>query len=313
MDPVVSQSRERIVKGSKSFAAAAEIFLPKQRDAAYMLYAWCRHCDDEIDGQTLGHKDAAVKSGTPAQRLAVLREKTQGALDGRAEDTVFIGLQRVLRDHALSPAHPRDLLEGMAMDAEGRVYNTLEELLTYCYHVAGVVGLMMGRIMGVRERVTLERACDLGIAFQLTNIARDVVADAACGRVYLPLDWLAQEGLDPQTIALPANRAALMRVVSRLLLVAEVYYNSADAGIASLPFRCAFAVAAASRIYRRIGAVLISQGPAAWDSRAHVSASARLSNFALGGLQALRAAAMPQTLSPPRRAGLWTPSNVGVT
>lgn len=235
MDPVVSLSRGRIVKGSKNFAAAARIFPLKQRGAAYMVFAWRRRCDDEIDGQTLGHTDVKPRIGAPQDRLAVLRAKTQGALDGVAENPVFAGLRRVLREHAISPGHPPNLLEGMAIDAAGRVCETPDDLLAYRHHAAGVAGLMMGH-----------------------------------------------------------------------------YYNSADAGIARLPFRCAWAVAAASRIFRRIGAVPASQGAAARDSRAPVSRSARLSNFALGGMQALRAAALPRRSAAPRRGGLWTPSIAGV-
>ena len=308
MDAVLSHAREQIEKGSKSFAVAARMFPPPQRAGACLLYAWCRHCDDEIDGQTLGFFDGASESGSASLRLETLFAETRAALDGKASAPVFLGLQRVLNEHSISPDHPLDLLRGMAMDARGHSYETIDDTLTYAYHVAGVVGLMMGRVMGVRDRATLERACDLGIAFQLTNIARDVVADASMGRIYLPAQWLHAAGLSAATLAAPDKRRALLGVVTRLLAVADDYYDSADEGIARLPFRCAWAVAAASRIYRRIGAVLLSQGVNAWDARAHVSLPARLSHFALGGVQA----ALPRWRSPPRRAGLWTPSNVGI-
>ena len=95
------------------------------------------------------------------------------------------------------------------MDVAGRRYDTLEDTLDYCYGVAGTVGLMMACIMGVRAPSVLAQACDLGLAFQLTNIARDIVEDAAVGRVYVPELWLEDEGLTTATLAEPANRKAL--------------------------------------------------------------------------------------------------------
>ena len=91
--------------------------------------------------------------------------------------------------------YPLEHLDGFVMDVEGREYHTLTDTVEYCYHVAGVVGVMMAYIMGVRDEPTLDRATDLGLAFQLTNICRDVVEDAEVGRVYLPLDWLTEAGV----------------------------------------------------------------------------------------------------------------------
>ena len=119
--------------------------------------------------------------------------------------------------------------------------------------VAGVVGAMMASVMGVRDRPTMERAIDLGIAFQLTNISRDVMEDAADGRVYLPADWLEEEGAPLNPAEFPGAEPALYRVVKRLLDEADRYYESAGVGIARLPFRCAWAIAAARRVYRAIG------------------------------------------------------------
>ncbi len=113
---------------------------------------------------------------------------------------------------------------------------------------------MMTVLMGVRDARTLARACDLGVAMQLTNIARDVGDDARKGRVYLPLDWLADEGVQPQAlIADPRHDEALARVVARLLEAADVLYDRAVGGIAGLPLSCRPAIHAARLIYREIG------------------------------------------------------------
>src|SRR5690606_18381279 len=183
-DTVVERSEDAIAKGSQSFAAAAKLFDRETREDAVMLYAWCRHCDDVIDGQVVGHDQAKDFREGQRHRLAELREKTSAALAGEASgEYLFEALRRVVARHDIPHRHPQELLVGFEMDVEYRRYRTIEETLDYCYHVAGVVGVMMAMIMGVRDRAVLDRASDLGLAFQLTNIARDVIDDARAGRV----------------------------------------------------------------------------------------------------------------------------------
>ena len=230
-DPLVALSRDRIERGSKSFAGAARLLAPETRASAYMLYAWCRYCDDEIDGQELGFareaENGAEPAGTPAERLHRLQTMTREALDGRPATPEFQALAAVVARHAIPERHPFELLEGFRMDVEGHAYRTIDDTLLYGYHVAGVVGVMMAMIMGVRSPETLNRASDLGIAFQLTNIARDVVPDAQAGRVYLPHDWLAEAGVEPADVADPENRPNVYSVTERLLETADRYYDSA--------------------------------------------------------------------------------------
>ena len=309
MDDIVALSRERIERGSKSFALAARLFEPRMRDDAYQLYAWCRHCDDVIDGQELGH--GAVRSlddrAAMTAALGQLERATRAALAGRADDPVFIALARVVAAHDIPHRNPFELLEGFRMDAEGRCYETIEDTLSYCYHVAGVVGVMMARIMGARDLATLRRAQDLGLAFQLTNIARDVVADAEAGRIYLPQRWLDEAGLRRSEILDPRRRAELAAVVRRLLDVAEPYYRSSGSGLAELPWRAAWAVAAAGTVYREIGEVVKSRGPAAWDRRAVVQRRRKIGAVATGLARAL-ASRLPiaTRAASPRDPALWT-------
>ncbi len=164
---------------------------------------------------------------------------------------------------------------------------------------------MMAMVMGVQDRETLDRACDLGLAFQLTNIARDVVEDAGVGRVYLPADWLRTAGVDasPQAVVDPANRAQVAQATARLLDVAEAYYGSAKAGIARLPFRSALAIAAARDVYREIGRIVRRRGARAWDRRASASAGRKLALLARSGGVA---AALRFGDQATPRAGLWT-------
>lgn len=301
-DPIVRHSREMIRRGSKSFSAAATLFDEHTRASAYMLYAWCRYCDDEIDGQHLGHERNQPAAGSQQLRLARLYEQTRRALDGHAEQPVFVALGRVVKGHEIPHRYPLELLEGFAMDADESEYPELDDTLRYCYHVAGVVGIMMAYVMGVRESETLNRASDLGIAFQLTNIARDIIEDAEVGRVYLPVRWLEEAGVPARSLKDTVHRAALCGVVRRLLDEAERYYASANQGLPALNFRCAWAIATARGVYREIGKVVLKRGPAAWDRRAIVSKQRKLYWTLRGGIHATLRGHV-QT-SP--RDGLWT-------
>jgi phytoene synthase len=305
-DPVVAHSRAMIRGGSKSFFGAARLFERATRESAFLLYAWCRHCDDQVDGETLGFKPGSAGDGPRRARLDELVETTRRALRGEpTADPVFQALQRVTARHAIPERYPLELLEGFAMDVEGRRYATADDLFLYCYHVAGVVGVMMAHVMGVRDPQALQRAADLGLALQLTNIARDVVEDAACGRVYLPLDWLAEAGVAPEAVAEPRHRAAVAATVARLLDAAAPFYASGDEGIRHLPWRSAWAVSVARRVYARIGERVRRLGPRAWDARVVVPRWLHLATLASGLAQALHATGVSRRLPVPPRPSLW--------
>jgi 15-cis-phytoene synthase len=299
-------SRDRIERGSKSFAGAARLFAPNVRVSAYKLYAWCRHCDDEIDGQDLGFNTADAPIAATQVRLARLREQTLAAIHGQATEPIFLALQQVVADHKIGEHLPLDLIEGMAMDVRQETYQTLDDTLRYSYHVAGCVGVMMTMIMGARDRATLDRACDLGIAFQLTNIARDVATDASVGRVYLPADWLAELGVAQNGVGDPANRAAVHEVTLRLLDEADRYYASAYHGLSHLPVRSALAIAAARRVYSDIGNVVRERGIDGAQTRASTSSSRKLLGITNAGFDTLAAHTWGRLRTPCSRAGLWT-------
>lgn len=306
---IVDLSRDRIERGSKSFAAAARLFDRTTRASAYMLYAWCRHCDDEIDGQDLGHNTAAATTAATTERLEMLREKTLQAIAGQAREPIYVALQTVLAQHEIPARHPLELVDGMAMDVAGHRYETLEDTLLYSYHVAGVVGVMMAMVMGARNPDTLDRASDLGIAFQLTNIARDVMADASVGRVYLPKDWLDEAGIVgtlPHAILAEENTAPVHAVTLRLLEVADRYYESAGQGLADLPLRSAMAIAAARRVYSGIGTVVRKRGARGSSQRARLGRLRKLSGLVTATGDALAAHAAAGWSKPTPRTGLWT-------
>ncbi len=164
----------------------------------------------------------------------------------------------------------------------------------------------MARIMGATRIDTLQRAQDLGLGFQLTNIARDVVEDAKGGRVYLPGQWLDEAGVPRDAMLEPQHRAALARAAQRLVTTAEPFYDSARWGLRDLQLRSAWAIAAARGIYRGIGYKIIEAGPRAWDTRARVSTPGKLLLLGRGGLIALWSQTVDARREPPPRPDLWT-------
>ncbi|WP_062206681.1 phytoene/squalene synthase family protein [Aureimonas sp. AU12] len=306
---VAAFAARSIAAGSKSFAAAARLFDPATRDSVMMLYAWCRHCDDVVDGQEGGRGQVASALSADA-RIAGLRRDTHAALGGQTEglDPSFLALAEVVRRHAISPRLLDEHLAGFALDVAEHRYRTLDDLLVYCWHVAGVVGVMMAEVMGVTDEAVLDRACDLGLAFQLTNIARDVVEDAREGRVYVPLDWLAEEGVGAPDLIDPAHAAALARLRARLVAAAEPYYASARIGVDALPRRSAWAIATARLVYRRIGTKLVAAGERAQAQRISTSTPEKLAAIASGGWAALR---FRDYGGLPRDPALWTRPRLG--
>ncbi|TLX53412.1 phytoene/squalene synthase family protein [Stutzerimonas nosocomialis] len=303
-EQVVSHSTQAINLGSRSFAAAARLFDERTRQSAVMLYAWCRHCDDVIDGQVLGHGQQAGDRSAGQARLAELVELTEQAYRGRPmSDPAFAAFQAVVQRHAIPRRYPLEHLQGFRMDVEDLHYQSLDDTLLYCYRVAGVVGLMMARVMGAEDEATLDRACDLGLAFQLTNIARDIVEDAAIGRVYLPAEWLAEVGVPASELAEPRHRRALAVLAARLVDLAEPYYASALQGLADLPLRSAWSIATAHAVYRQIGIEVKARGAHAWDSRVSTSRAQKL-RFLLGGAGTALASRWMKVR--PRPAGLWS-------
>jgi phytoene synthase len=232
--------------GSLSFHAASRLLPGDVRRGATALYAFCRVADDAID------------TAPPDQRRAALADLHNrldsiyaGAPHPHAADRVFAQL---IAQTPIPKSLPLALLEGFAWDAEGRRYASIETLHDYGARVAGTVGAMMAIIMGARAADVVARACELGLAMQLTNIARDVGEDARAGRLYLPLDWLAEEGVDPDAfLANPIYSSGVRAVVARLLDEADRLYAQASFGIAHLPPSCRPAIHAARLLYAAIG------------------------------------------------------------
>ncbi len=269
---LVTFAGDSIARGSKSFALASRLFDRQTRERVWLLYAWCRKCDDMADGQDHGGEMAAV--GDPAARLVVIRRLTSQALRGEnTGEPAFDALGIVAAECGLTQKMADDVIGGFALDTADWRPKSTDDLYQYCFHVAGAVGVMMAAVMGVAadDDETLDRACDLGLAFQLANIARDVAEDAAVGRCYLPTDWLAEAGIAPDQLMAEVNRPALSGLVRRLCDASERYEASARIGAAQLPFRARWAVLAAAGIYGDIAREVRRRGADALISRVYTS------------------------------------------
>lgn len=304
-DALVATAAETIARGSKSFAAASKLFDKPTRERAWLLYAWCRHCDDVMDGQALGGEMQAVDD--PATRLATIRVGTHRALAGQTVGEMpFDALGTVARECAIPEQFIEDHLEGFALDAQDWRPRTEQDLLRYSYHVAGAVGCMMAVIMGVdpADEDTLDRASDLGIAFQLANIARDLEEDARAGRCYLPQEWLAELDVPPGEHMRPLYRKRMAAAAGWLLQLVEDYEASARVGAARLPGRSRWAVLSAAGIYGDIAREVAAKGEHAWDARVVTSKVDKLGWIARSGVGALTGRSGQSSRE--SREGLWT-------
>jgi phytoene synthase len=270
------ECRRVIARHSKSFDLASRIYPAARRDDVAALYAWCRTCDDAID---LAPREAHREAMDALRRdLGVVYS------EGSPSDPVYRCFQDVVRRRRIPFEYPSELLAGMRMDTEDTRFETLDDLLVYCWRVAGTVGLMMCHVMGVSDAGALRHAAHLGIAMQLTNISRDVQEDWALGRLYVPYallpDALAASlrgrGLAPGGELPRGARDAFAPAVRQLLSVAQRYYASADLGMAYLAPRSALAVRTARLFYSEIGRRIEARGFDVTRGRAFVPAARKL-------------------------------------
>lgn len=255
--------REQLADGSRTFLAASRLLPRGVRDSACALYAFCRSADDAVDLDTVDELAAVARLRTRLQRI----------YDGDpAPSPADRAMARVVERHAMPRELPEALLDGFEWDARGRRYETIEDLHDYAARVAGTVGAMMAVLMGRRSAECVARACDLGVAMQLSNIARDVGEDARRGRIYLPLRWLREAGVDPDAwLANPVFDARIGSVVRRLLVAADALYLRAEAGIGLLPASCRPGIQAARVLYAEIGHEVERRGCDSVSQRAVVS------------------------------------------
>lgn len=218
MNPDQYCQKKAAASGSSFYSSFR--FLPElKRRAITALYAFCREVDDVVDEC----KDENVAR----QTLHWWREEVAKLYSGQATHPVTLALQNLRNDFNLAEEYLLEIIDGMEMDLDTHHYATFKELSLYCYRVASVVGLLSAEIFGYTNRNTLKYAHDLGMAFQLTNILRDVREDAERGRVYLPRDEMTQFGVSQQDLTQPVTRDAVKALFEHQAQRAREYYTKA--------------------------------------------------------------------------------------
>ena len=257
---------------SKSFSFAAYLFPKSLRQDVAVLYAWCRRADDAVDEKPIDEAKTAL-----TELIQELDEVYQAKKSSRVQDNdILYAFRSLVHRKKIPKTYPRELLRGMEMDLVHMRYHHLDQLYLYCYRVAGVVGLMMCHLMGIKEDAALKNAVHLGIGMQLTNICRDVSEDWGRGRLYLPDSLLPLDPNHLQTLHDTYQTHSLQQATVRftqslipnqfqlatqqatlsLLSYAHIHYDLGHQGIVALPWRIGLAIQAASVIYSVIGRIV---------------------------------------------------------
>jgi|TARA_B110000879_G_scaffold6078_1_gene7919 phytoene synthase len=262
------QAKQVLAKHGKSFYWASLFLGSALADRAARLYQFCRFVDDLADGDLPDRFDSLedIRTG--------LLDPQHPAVATIPELDAFI----TLANKTNIPLNAAvELLDGMLRDQQPTALETEAQLLRYCHAVAGTVGLMMCRVLNCQQPRADSFAIDLGIAMQLTNIARDVLEDAQMDRRYLPAEWL-DSTYSPETIARAETNIHLpvASAVNHLLALADRYYASALLGINLLPWRSRFSIIVALRVYGQIGHQLKRGGLQWWRGRTVVSKATKM-------------------------------------
>jgi phytoene synthase len=211
--------QDKTARSGSSFYYSFLFLPPAQRRAITALYAFCREVDDVVD--MTGEPDIA------RIKLNWWREEIARLFAGQAQHPVTRALTPVIKEFDLPEEQFLEIVDGMEMDLDQHRYANFKELTLYCYRVASVVGLLAAEIFGYRDRHTLKYAHDLGIAFQLTNIVRDVYEDAQRNRIYLPLDELQRFGVKETDILNKRETPAFHALMRFQAERAKQYYSQA--------------------------------------------------------------------------------------
>jgi phytoene synthase len=210
---------QRAAKSGSSFYYSFLFLPPPRRRAITALYAFCREVDDVVD--------EVSDAGIAGAKLAWWRHEVAAVFSGSPQHPVAQALAAVVREFPLQEAQLQTVIDGMAMDLERHRYVDFPDLLLYCDRVAGVVGLMSAEIFGYTNAATRVYARDLGIAFQLTNIIRDVGEDARRGRIYLPQDELSRHGVPASALLQREGGDAFRALMAEQVARARAWYARA--------------------------------------------------------------------------------------
>ncbi len=253
---------------SKSFYLASGLLPRAKRQAARVLYAFCRVSDDTVDRNP----------GDPRANLEEWRSRALAAHPPQ-DDFLLLAWQDVRIRHRIPAPYVQHLLDGIALDL-GRVrYETFDELARYCYGVASTVGLMAMHIIGYQDRRAVGYAVKLGLALQLTNILRDVGEDFLQGRVYLPQEDLRRFGYAEADLANQVRDDRFRALMDFEIARARALYAAAWPGIELLSPDGRLAIAGAADLYRGILDKIVRNDYDIFNTRAHLSAAEKLARL----------------------------------
>ena len=259
---------------AKTFTWAACLLPSKVKEEVETLYAFCRYVDNLADGQT--------ENETSRAQLQRIRHDLKS---GHSDIPTILNFLRLARFRRIPLDYAIELVDGVTSDLGKVRIPTMQELLRYCYRVASTVGVMICEVLRVKTSEARLYAIDLGIAMQLTNIARDLLEDFENDRIYLPAELVSETVIEAALSK--KNSSAARRVYSgieSLLDHADDYYRSADKGIRFLPIWARWSILAASRNYEAIGLLIRLMGPGYWFGRTSTSARQKFSNTLASGL-----------------------------
>lgn len=211
--------QEKTAKSGSSFYYSFMFLSKQKREAITALYAFCREVDDIADECT--------ELQIAQTKLSWWRSEIENLYQNKPQHPVSKALLPHIKTYNLDAEHFIEIIDGMEMDLSFNRYEDFTQLQLYCYRVAGVVGLLSAQIFGFSNRKTLKFAHDLGIAFQLTNIIRDVGEDARRNRIYLPLEDLARFNVSEDDILHSKETGAVKKLLEHQIERAENYYNRA--------------------------------------------------------------------------------------
>lgn len=281
-ESLVERARQRVFRGPRGVATASRLFDRQARERVWLLYGWVRRSDEIIDDW---------QNGTPQSRLDTVRRLTNEAIAGTATgEDAFDGFGVLARECAIDRALIDQAIAGFALDAAEWSPRSEADMLEYCYLVSGSVAVMQAELLGVARGNDdlLDRACELGMAFELSQIARDLSRDDADERCYLPMEWLAEADIPPGEQMRPAYRERLLPLVARLSDLAAQYEASARSGLSDLPFRRRWALLASAGLYGEVVRKVDEGGVRAWDHRIETSRGERMASVARAFVDALR-------------------------
>ena len=221
------------------------LFLPEERRRAITaLYAFCREVDDVVD--------ECSDPGVARTKLAWWRKEVADIYHGEPQHPVARALSEIAGKFQLQEQHLQEIIDGMEMDLDYNAYPDFGSLKLYCYRVASVVGILSAGIFGYRDPRTVQYAADLGMAFQLTNIIRDVGEDARRGRIYLPLDEMQQYGVSAADITQARETAGFKRLMEFQIDRALGFYEQAFAQLPDVDRKSQRAGIIMAAIYRAL-------------------------------------------------------------